>query len=851
MQNQMLPDRLPVLPARGAALERPRISRLLEESLQNPVSLVAANAGYGKTQAVCAFLRSQDARVIWTSCSVSDNKIPEFWKNHASKLALTDKTLAGPLAKDGFPETERGFERYKTLLHGAIRPGERRIFVYDDVHLIREAEILQFIERVAEARIPGVSQIIISRDASAVSRFRRFASEFPTCMDERALRFTKEETASYFGLLGLRPGPQLLSGIQNSADGWIFAIQAAALAMRRGEFRETQILSAMKTNVFKWIESEIFSAVPAKTQNLLIRLSLLTRLFPELLAELSGDVPLLEIPRVASFIRYDAQWNAYRFHELFRACLTQKQGCLTTQEKRGIYLKAARWCAENQYKTDAIAYYEKAEDYKGILDVAYSLPLLMPNETAIALLALTERAPKDGEGKVLTHILRPRLLINLARFREAAAEIYGNMKKFEAAPGAPSAFACRVFAANCNYLGMLRMLTCMYTKDYGFESDFERGYHYLKMGGFRYEGPMSLISVPPYVAQVGGAEKGEISCYIEALSRGISYLENSMSGCMRGMEDLARAEFAFFKNELKDCEKHARRALSEAREKRQYEIESRALFFLLRISLGTGNALLSADVLAQLERKREAKDSVNRRINHDMATGWFFAAIRREDRIAAWLKDDFGSGGLNPLLQGLESLARVKFCLSAGKYLQALALLASQENAYGTGGLLYGKIEMKVAEAAARYHLKEKDAALEALRSAYDLAAPNGLTMPFIEMGREMRTLAGAALKAGDCGIPRAWLEKIRSKASTYAKRIAQVAAAYSPRGGEENGVGLTAREREILADLYHGLSRSEIAASRNMSVNTVKAALQLIYEKLGAENAVDAVRIAASGRFL
>lgn len=49
----------------------------------------------------------------------------------------------------------------------------------------------------------------------------------------------------------------------------------------------------------------------------------------------------------------------------------------------------------------------------------------------------------------------------------------------------------------------------------------------------------------------------------------------------------------------------------------------------------------------------------------------------------------------------------------------------------------------------------------------------------------------------------------------------------------------------ELLADLCHGLSRNEIAATRYLSINTVKTTLNMIYSKLGAGNNVDAVKIA------
>jgi DNA-binding NarL/FixJ family response regulator len=50
---------------------------------------------------------------------------------------------------------------------------------------------------------------------------------------------------------------------------------------------------------------------------------------------------------------------------------------------------------------------------------------------------------------------------------------------------------------------------------------------------------------------------------------------------------------------------------------------------------------------------------------------------------------------------------------------------------------------------------------------------------------------------------------------------------------------------------LYLGLSREEIAASRYLSINTVKTALHSLYNKLNANNNASAVRIAIEKRLL
>ena len=126
--------------------------------------------------------------------------------------------------------------------------------------------------------------------------------------------------------------------------------------------------------------------------------------------------------------------------------------------------------------------------------------------------------------------------------------------------------------------------------------------------------------------------------------------------------------------------------------------------------------------------------------------------------------------------------------------------------------------------------------------------------MPFLELGKDMRTLTNAALKESDGSsskIPKAWLEMINRKSASYAKRHAYIISEYKRSNRMNGNIVLSTRESEILKDLSHGLSRAEIAVSRSLSINTVKMVINNIYNKLGAENIADLIRIAAEQKLI
>jgi DNA-binding NarL/FixJ family response regulator len=65
--------------------------------------------------------------------------------------------------------------------------------------------------------------------------------------------------------------------------------------------------------------------------------------------------------------------------------------------------------------------------------------------------------------------------------------------------------------------------------------------------------------------------------------------------------------------------------------------------------------------------------------------------------------------------------------------------------------------------------------------------------------------------------------------------------------GANNQRVSLSKREKELLVGLCQGLTREEIALTNKLSVNTVKSMFPIIFDKLGAANSLDAVRIATA----
>jgi LuxR family maltose regulon positive regulatory protein len=449
----------------------------------------------------------------------------------------------------------------------------------------------------------------------------------------------------------------------------------------------------------------------------------------------------------------------------------------------------------------------------------------------------------------LRYAVRPRLLLGLGRIEEAIEENRRSIAKFEALPSSP--LHSRILTVCYNCLGALAIIRCRATRNYNIAPLFEQAHHYYLRHPEPLEGPITQTCISTYILQTGHpAEPGELERALREFSPAVAPASQSFNGYLYGSDTLGWAELHFFTADLNNAEKFTRSAIFQSREKKQCEVENRALFYLLRINLYTGNFAGVEEVLKQLDAQLENPEFLNRYILHDIETGWFYAQIGQTEKIASWLKNDFEESELNTMFHGFEKLVKAKCSFAEKRYEAVINTLGRPLGDRSPEEVLLGRLEMTVLEATAFYKWGEKEKAFAALEAAWDMAASNHLNMPFIELGEDMRALTAAALAEGSGSkkaIPRPALENIRSKASIYAKKLSLVAEQYRSRQKSQVLTALSFREREILTSLSQGFTREEIAGEAGLSINAVKNVITSIYAKLGALNRADAIRIAVS----
>ena len=827
---------------------RPRLNSLFSEAVKRPLVIVCAGAGYGKTSAIHDFAQESPFATVWLQLSERDNVSARFWENYTHTMTQANKPFAKAIAELGFPDTDDKLNRYFHIVRGNVE-AKKRILVFDDFHLIVDPTVLRFVERAVLEMLPGTTLILVSRATPDINIAGLISRGHLFNITDSDLQFTELELAQYFRENAIPARSENLRTIIRDTEGWAFAINLIARSYKQAPGYEGYLRNAMKTNIFQYMESEIWDRVSERLQCFLIRLSLIDHLALDLITLLAkGDGGLItELDRQNAYVRRDNYINAYLIHHLFLEFLRQKQQLLTEEQKRETYEIAAAWCDKNSFKIDAMSYYEKVGDYSSIVSIFIKLPTQVPQDIARFAAGIFERAPSEAFDKVdYFAVMHVRVVMCLGLWDESLALMRRYEAKYLLLPEG-DAFRNHTLGGIYYCWGIMRMLMSTMDDRYDFDEYFAKMDECLTRAP---ADPGQLANHPsgPWISFAGSSKEGAPQAFIDAFAKSTYHASHCFKGAMTGLDDLARGEMKFYQGDVQAAERFIISGLEQAREHKQFETMHRALFYLLRIGISQGNRVKSEQALSDMKTLLDENEYPFRFITYDIALAWYYYFLNMPDRVPDWLREKFSPYGHAYFIENYGNQAKARYCYRTNNYPQLLAYIEEQKK---RESILFGRIEMLAMEACVHYKMKKKAEALAVLGEAYEEASPNGVIMPFIGLGKDMRTLTAFAMKEPDCRIPQAWLEEINRKAATYAKRQAHIITEYKRTNRTEETIAFTRRETEILTDLSHGLSRKEIAVSHNLSVNTVKMIINAVYSKLGAENLADLIRITTELRLI
>ena len=826
---------------------RQRINALLAKAVENPLVIVSAGTGYGKTRAVYDFVNESEAPAVWMQLSQSDNNTSCFWNNFTELIGHIEETAAEEYVELGFPDTESKLDQY-IVIHKHIIPEHKYLLIFDDVHIIKNPDVIRFLERMINDVEKNIPVILICRAIPQIYIMSLQTKGLVFNISEEDLKLTELEIAGYFRQQGLEVSPNCLREISHDTDGWALSVHLVAQSLRNSPGYSGYVRNAMKQNIFELMEAEVWNVGSIAMKRFLVRLSLIKHLSAELVAILIGDDISLqnEFKQQSAYIRYDKYINAYVIHRLLLDFLHTKMYCLTDDEKCETYKTAAWWCRQNGFIRDSLGYYEKNKDYESIVSIFADFYSHIPGNLALYTIDIIKRAPQETFDRVdFFAALHLSVLFSLGRWEELFAKAEYYEQKFLSLP-TDNALRNHTLIYIYYFSGTARMLISNTDNRYDFDVYFSKMAECLTNPSterFR----NSIIPLGPWANLASSSEQNAPQRYIDALTRATQSISHQIKG-ITGYDDLCKGELLFYQGDIHASEFLIAQALSSAAANKQFDIMHRALLYIMRIAVLQGKRKKAEQALKDIAAGLDEKKYASRFVTYDIALGWYYYLLRCPQLVPDWLKCDFAPYANAFFIENFGNQLKARYHYLTKNFPPLLSYISEMKQRESA---LFGRVEMLAIEACAFYQAGDKTGAFTVLGEAYKTASENNIIMPFIELGKDMRTLTSAIIRNTYGAIPNQWLKTINQKSSIYAKYQSLVIADYKKENDSDNTVTLSNRETKVLRDLYNGLSRTEIAVNQELSINTIKMIINSIFEKLCANNIVDAIRITAERKLM
>jgi len=896
VDSPLLETKLYVPKLRRGVVARPRLSEHLSRgAAESKLTLISAPAGFGKTTLVAEWLAAtatKERSAAWLSLDQSDNDPASFWSYLVAALQ-TAAPVVGATALSLLQPPQAPVEAVlATLLNELSAVPNDLVLVLDDYHVIDAREIQGGMEFLLDHLPPRLHLVIATRADPALPLSRLRARGELAEIRAADLRFTPDEAGAYLNeVMGLDLAARDVAALEGRTEGWIAALQLAALSMR-GRDDVAGFIAGFAGDdryIVDYLVEEVLQRQPERVREFLLQTSILDRLTGPLCDAVTGQengkATLEAVERSNLFVvPLDSGRRWYRYHHLFADVLRAHLLDELHDRVPDLHRRASQWYEQQDMRSEAIAHALAARDFARAADlVELAIPVMRKSRGEAAVLGWLKALPD--------HVIRNRpvlsvgyagaLLVNAefegveVRLRDAerwldttaerstselAEMVVVNEEEFRRLPGVIAVYR----AAQALARGDLTATT----KSARLALDLVPEDDHLVRGS-----AAGFLALASWVSgDLETAHRAWTTCM--TLVQRAGHISDAL-GCT-----IALADIRITQGRLHEAGRTYEQALQLATERGDPAVRGTADMYVGLSQLdrerddldGAAQQLMKSQELGEhnglaqnryrsrvaMARIREAQGDLAGAVAlldeaERVYVGDFFpnvqpiAALKTRVWIAQgrlgealdWAR----ARGLAPgddlsYLREFEhiTLARVLLAKSKGdrpdgSIREAMGLLERLLRAADEGGRTGSAIEVLVLQALAHQMRGDIAAALIPLERALRLAEPEGYVRVFVNEGPPMAELLEAA---GKHGI-----------ASTYVRRLLAALGKAEGRAPVTQALAepLTESELGVLRLLGTDLGGPDIARELTVSLNTIRTHTKAIYTKLGVNSRRAAVR--------
>jgi LuxR family maltose regulon positive regulatory protein len=897
MAGPLLETKLHVPRWRRSLVARPRLSERLSRGAESALTLVSAPAGFGKTTLLAEWVAAAAAggrSVAWLSLDQRDNDPALFWAYLVAALNTVPGVGAGALSVLQPPQPPNEASLV-ALLNDLDAISDDVVLVLDDYHVIDARDVQDGMAFLLEHLPPQIHLVIASRTDPPLPLARLRGRGELAEIRAADLRFTPGEAAAYLNeVMGLVLTAADVAALEGRTEGWIAALQLAALSMQGREDTAAFIngFAGDDRYIVDFLAEEVLQRQPGHVQHFLLQTSILDRLSGPLCDAVTGQdggkAKLATLERGNLFlVPLDDRRRWYRYHQLFADVLHARLLDEQPEEVPGLHRRASGWLEQNGEPSEAIRHALAAGDFARAADlVELAIPAMLRSRQEAAVLGWLELLPDEVVR------VRPVLSVGYAGALLAGGEFEGVEARLRDAEGwldgatgirqgSPAPAAEMVVVDDAEF----RRLPA--------EIELYRAAQALVRG----DGPGTVrharraLELSPADDHLGRASAAALMGLASWASGNLEAGHSGYAECMAGLRRaghiadtfgcaIALADIRRTQGRLGEAMRTYEQALQRATQQGGPVLRGTADMYVGMSELhrerddspAATQQLLRSQELGEhmglpqnryrwrvaMARIREAEGDLGGALDllseaERLYVGDFFPNVRPVPALRARVR--VAQGELGEALgwareRGLSvtddlsylrefehiTLARVLLAQYTAKRAErsiqeATRLLERLLRAAEEGQRTGSVIEILVLQALAHQARDDIPAALASLRSAVTLAEPEGYVRIFADEGPPIASLLRAAAKQG---IARDYVRRLLAAVNKAEDSTPASQGLIEP---------LSERELDVLRLLGTDLGGPDIARELVVSLNTVRTHTRNIYAKLGVNNRRAAVR--------
>lgn len=802
---------------------RKAMVQALSKMWEYPLTVVEAPMGYGKTTAVKEYLSGSEAEVLWQT--LNDDSTTGFWNGLSRLLGKLDPMAAERLEGLGVPSNS-AFLAEAVRIMGSMEFSPRTVLVLDDYHLLASGDIDSLIELLAKSDIANFHVVIVSRSVFGENTTELVLKGYCCVINKSSFELSRAEIVEYCRLNGVRLSTEEADFLVAYTEGWISAVYLCILGFQQDQRFERQ------ASLYELIEKVVYRRCSAEVQEFLLGLCIFDS-FSSRQAEAmwnlgNAEALLRRLMAGNAFIRYDQASQTYYMHNIFTGYLRRifdRQGLARQQ---AAWQAAGKWHASIGEYSQAMDCFYRAADFDSLLTaVEVDKGNSITNEHKDRVIRYFNECPAEIKlghpWACLIYAMNLFLFNELELFTQQCEKLAGYIEALPAAEPAKARLA-----------GELELLCgfSKYNSITGMSQHHQRAGELLKGPSVFIDRNGSWTFGSPSVLYMFYRESGQLEQEVAEIVAAMPHYYRLTAGHGSGAEAVMQAEWYYHTGDFENAEIVAHKALYVARAQDQMAMVLCALFLQMRLAVLRGDGAYVADLLGQTRLEIKERGLYLYVHTWDLCEGFIAAWLNQADKIPAWIvKGDLLDSTIGFPSCAFFNIIWGKALLLGGQYRKLSGLTEEFVGMASVFPNLLGQVYAYIYAAAAKFKLGRHVDALETLRKALAVAAPDQVIVPFVENGAYLAAMLGALAKEGH--YPE-FIGRIVALIPLFAKNREAMSAAVSRR---DNRPLLSEREAAIAELVADGLSNRTIGETLHIAEVTVKKALQSIFAKWGIES--------------